>query len=185
MAGAVVLAVAVVLAAARWSPDVPSWPVATIVTARTPAARSHASPRRPAVVATLAALRRPAIVKESPPRPLPATAIGIVLAAARAQLGKPYVYGAAGPNSFDCSGLTQFVWAKAGVMLPHNAAAQWSVTRRVSLEDMRPGDLVFASSLGHVGIYIGGGKMIHAPQTGKRVQISPLHRNTVGAGRVQ
>lgn len=111
------------------------------------------------------------------------TTAEIVLARARAQLGKPYVYGASGPRSFDCSGFTQFVWAGAGVRLPHNAAAQYASTRRVPLKQMRPGDLVFSSGLGHVGIYVGGGKMIHAPQSGDRVKISPLNPSTMGAGR--
>ena len=111
------------------------------------------------------------------------TAAEIVLARARAQLGKPYVYGSAGPNSFDCSGLTQFVWAGAGISLPHNAAAQYGTTRRLALKDARPGDLVFSSGLGHVGIYIGGGRMIHAPQTGRHVEIAPLRQSVVGFGR--
>jgi cell wall-associated NlpC family hydrolase len=111
--------------------------------------------------------------------------VEIVLAKARAQLGKAYVYGNAGPNTFDCSGLTQFVWAAAGVGLPHNAAAQYDTIRHVPLKDMRPGDLVFSGygGIGHVGIYIGGGRMIHAPHSGAHVEIAPLHGNSVGAGR--
>lgn len=111
------------------------------------------------------------------------TAAEIVLARARAQLGKRYVYGGAGPDSFDCSGFTQFVWAAAGISLPHNAAAQYASTRRVPLKDARPGDLVFSSGLGHVGLYLGRGRMIHAPQTGRSVEIAPLRRNVVGFGR--
>jgi len=113
------------------------------------------------------------------------TAIEIVLAKARAQLGKPYVYGADGPNAFDCSGLTQFVWAAAGVQLPHNAAAQYDTVRHVAAKDLRPGDLVFfgGGGIGHVGLYIGGGKMIHAPYTGTNVQVAPLQSDLVGAGR--
>jgi cell wall-associated NlpC family hydrolase len=113
------------------------------------------------------------------------TAIEIVLAKARAQLGKPYVYGAAGPNAFDCSGFTQFVWAAAGVSLPHNAAAQYGTVRHIAAKDLRPGDLVFFGGgyIGHVGLYIGGGKMIHAPYTGTNVQVAPLQSDLVGAGR--
>lgn len=111
------------------------------------------------------------------------TTIEVVLAAARAQLGKPYVYGSAGPGSFDCSGLTQFVWGRAGVGLPHNAAAQYASVRHVAAKDARPGDLVFSSGLGHVGIYIGRGRMIHAPQSGEHVEVSPLHANIVGFAR--
>jgi len=113
------------------------------------------------------------------------TAIELVLAKARAQLGKPYVYGAAGPNAFDCSGFTQFVWAAAGVSLPHNAAAQYGTVRHVAAKDLRPGDLVFFGGgyIGHVGLYIGGGKMIHAPYTGTNVQVAPLQSDLAGAGR--
>jgi len=113
------------------------------------------------------------------------SAVEIVLAKARAQLGKPYVYGSAGPNSFDCSGFTMFVWAAAGVGLPHNAAAQYDSVRHVPAKDLRPGDLVFFGSggIGHVGLYVGGGKMIHAPYTGTRVQVAPLQSDLVGAGR--
>jgi peptidoglycan DL-endopeptidase CwlO len=113
------------------------------------------------------------------------TAIEIVLAKARAQLGKPYVYGAAGPNAFDCSGFTQFVWGAAGVSLPHNAAAQYDAVRHVATKDLRPGDLVFFGGgyIGHVGLYIGRGQMIHAPYTGTNVQIAPLQSDLVGAGR--
>jgi cell wall-associated NlpC family hydrolase len=94
---------------------------------------------------------------------------------AYAQLGKPYVYGGAGPNSFDCSGLTMRAWGAAGVSLPHNAAAQQSMTHSVSLSAMQPGDLVFFGSPAyHVGIYIGGGRMIAAPHTGTVVQIQSL-----------
>jgi cell wall-associated NlpC family hydrolase len=90
---------------------------------------------------------------------------------AYAQLGKPYCYGGAGPSCYDCSGLTMKAWGAAGVGLPHNAAAQYSATRRVSFADLQPGDIVFFDSLGHDGMYVGGGKMIHAPHTGTTVQI--------------
>lgn len=91
------------------------------------------------------------------------------------ELGKPYVYGAAGPDSFDCSGLTQFVYGKAGVYLPHYTGSQWNSGRHVSFSELKPGDLVFFySDLHHVGIYIGDGKMIHAPQTGDVVKITAL-----------
>jgi cell wall-associated NlpC family hydrolase len=111
------------------------------------------------------------------------SAIEIVLAMARRQLGKPYVYGSAGPGTFDCSGLTMFVWGHAGVDLPHNAAAQYASMRHVAPKDIRPGDLVFSGGLGHVGLYIGDGKMIHAPHSGARVEVAPLHSNLAGVGR--
>jgi cell wall-associated NlpC family hydrolase len=107
---------------------------------------------------------------------------------AYAQLGKPYCYGGAGPGCFDCSGLTMKAWGAAGVGLPHNAAAQYNATRRVAFADLQPGDLVFFSGLGHEGMYVGGGKMIHAPHSGTVVQIVGIssgyyRQNFVSGGR--
>jgi len=94
------------------------------------------------------------------------------------ELGKPYVWGAAGPNSFDCSGLTQYVWAKAGVYLDHYTGSQWNEGRHVSRGELQPGDLVFfGSDLHHVGIYIGNGNMIEAPHSGANVRISGAFRS--------
>jgi cell wall-associated NlpC family hydrolase len=107
--------------------------------------------------------------------------IKLVLKFARKQLGKPYRYGAVGPDSFDCSGFTMYVWRKGGVSLPHNSGAQRAATKSVPLDKMKPGDLVFSS--GHVGMYIGNGKMIHSPHTGRTVSIDPIHSNAYGAGR--
>jgi cell wall-associated NlpC family hydrolase len=93
------------------------------------------------------------------------------------ELGKPYQWGAAGPNSFDCSGLTMYVWAKAGVYLDHYTGSQWNEGAHVSREQLQPGDLVFfGSDLHHVGLYIGNGNMIEAPYTGANVRISPAFR---------
>jgi peptidoglycan DL-endopeptidase CwlO len=105
----------------------------------------------------------------------------LVLATARKQLGKPYHYGSAGPSSFDCSGFTMYVWRSAGVYLPHSSSGQFGSLPSVPLSKARPGDLVY--SPGHIGLYIGDGKMIHAPQTGQNVEIAPLHSNVVGAVR--
>jgi cell wall-associated NlpC family hydrolase len=96
------------------------------------------------------------------------------VAAAKAQIGDPYVYGADGPGAFDCSGLTQFAWKKAGVRLPRVAASQFARGRKVSWKNKQPGDLLFFRGLGHVGMYIGHGKMVHSPSSGKRVQIVKL-----------
>jgi cell wall-associated NlpC family hydrolase len=104
---------------------------------------------------------------------------------AYAQLGDPYVYGAAGPGSFDCSGLTMFAWSSAGVSLPHSSSAQYASTRHIAISDLQPGDLVFYySPISHVGIYIGGGRIIHAPHPGQSVEIASLHMMPlVGAAR--
>jgi cell wall-associated NlpC family hydrolase len=104
---------------------------------------------------------------------------------AYAQLGDPYVYGAAGPSAFDCSGLTMFAWNSAGVSLPHSSSAQYSSTRHVAISDLQPGDLVFYySPISHVAIYIGGGRIIHAPHPGRSVEIAPLHEMPIsGAAR--
>ncbi|MFI7430310.1 NlpC/P60 family protein [Micromonospora sp. NPDC049836] len=107
---------------------------------------------------------------------------GVVSSAARtaiktacAQVGDPYVWGATGPNSFDCSGLTQYAYKAAGISLTHFTGAQWNEGRHVSRSDARPGDLVFfGSDLHHVGLYLGNGVMVHAPRTGKPVQVSSI-----------
>jgi cell wall-associated NlpC family hydrolase len=93
-----------------------------------------------------------------------------------AQVGKPYQYGATGPRSYDCSGLAQAAWRSAGVQLPRTTWTQWSwgADRRVSLNALQPGDLLFSRGLGHMGIYVGGGKMVHAPQTGDVVKVVDL-----------
>ena len=91
---------------------------------------------------------------------------------ALAQVGDSYVYGAAGPSAFDCSGLTMMAWAQAGVGLPHSSSAQFGSGPHVSSSALQPGDLVFYySPISHVGIYIGNGLIVHAanPGTGVRV----------------
>jgi len=93
-----------------------------------------------------------------------------VIAFAKRQLGKPYVWGATGPNSYDCSGLTQDAWKAAGVSLPRTTWDQVKVGTKVPKSQMRPGDLVFFySDISHVGIYAGNGKIIHAPKPGSTI----------------
>jgi cell wall-associated NlpC family hydrolase len=95
------------------------------------------------------------------------------VAYARAALGKPYVYGATGPGSFDCSGLTQAAWRAAGVSIPRTSGAQWSGLTRVSASAVRPGDIVVYAGGAHVALYVGGGQIIESPRPGKVVQLSP------------
>ena len=96
-------------------------------------------------------------------------------ALAHRYLGIPYRWGGASASTgFDCSGFVMYVYAKVGVSLPHNAAAQYRYGRAVSRSALRPGDLVFFNGLGHNGIYVGGGRFIHSPHTGDVVKISSL-----------
>lgn len=98
-----------------------------------------------------------------------------VLATAKAQLGKPYVYAATGPDSFDCSGFTSYAFKAAGVSLPRVSRAQAGAGKRVSRSDLKPGDLVFYySPISHVAIYVGNGKIIHSPRPGKTVSYAPV-----------
>jgi len=120
----------------------------------------------------------------------PATGKGaIAVAEARKHLGKPYVYGGSGPNNFDCSGLTAWAWKAAGVTLSHSAYTQWFETTRVPVDSVQPGDLLFfgkdgVESIHHNAIYIGGGDMIEASQTGTPVRIRGWRGgDLVGAGR--
>lgn len=103
------------------------------------------------------------------------------LAFAYAQLGKPYVWGATGPGSFDCSGLTMRAWESAGVGLPHFAAFQYQASHAIGYGDLRPGDLLFwatdgadSNTIYHEAIYIGGQQMIQAPRSGENVEISSM-----------
>lgn len=111
-----------------------------------------------------------------------------VLRFAFSQVGKPYVYGGTGPGGWDCSGLTQAAWRAAGVSLPRTTWQQWAwgANRKVDINDLQPGDLIFSEGLGHVSIYAGNGQIVHAPQTGdvvKVVKLSAYGRRLVGAIR--
>lgn len=109
------------------------------------------------------------------------------VAAALSKLGSPYVWAAAGPNSFDCSGLIMWAYAQVGISVPHYTGAIWNGFPRVSKNELQPGDIVFFyGDVHHAGIYLGGGKMVHAPQTGDVVKISPAFwgRDYTGAVRI-
>ena len=101
------------------------------------------------------------------PSVYPGGKAGVAVKFACAQIGKPYVWGADGPGGYDCSGLTSAAWRKAGVSLPHNAAAQRGVVKSVKESDLRPGDLVFYyGDIHHVGMYVGNGWLVHASRAG-------------------
>lgn len=111
----------------------------------------------------------------------------VAIAAAMSKIGSKYVWAAAGPNTFDCSGLVMWAWKQAGRSLPHSSAAMWSSTRHVSLSALQPGDLVFyGSPVHHVALYIGGGTIVHAPNAGSYVRTDSVSywKDIVGAGRL-
>ena len=118
----------------------------------------------------------PAPTPPTPPTPpAPSGGAGAAIAFARAQLGEPYVWGAAGPSAWDCSGLTMGAWGAGGKSLPHYSVAQYEQSTPISPSSLQPGDLVFwgssssASSIYHVALYAGNGQIIHAPRTGRPV----------------
>jgi cell wall-associated NlpC family hydrolase len=140
---------------------------------------AEAAARRQAALLRASRAQQPASVSTRTARPTAAPAVsgraGEAVRYAYAQLGDRYVWGAAGPDAFDCSGLTMMAWRAAGVSLPHSSRSQYSMGTHVSRSQLQPGDLVFFySPISHVGIYIGDGKMIHAPNPSERVQISPI-----------
>ena len=108
--------------------------------------------------------------------PAPASGVARAIAFARSQIGDPYVWGAAGPNAWDCSGLTMGAWRAGGISLPHYSVAQYSQSTPISMSSLRPGDLVFwgssssPSSIYHVALYVGNGMIIQAPRTGRDVE---------------
>jgi peptidoglycan DL-endopeptidase CwlO len=109
---------------------------------------------------------------------------GKVVDFAYAQLGKPYAWAADGPGSYDCSGLTLAAYRTVGVSLYHKVTVQWTEVSHLSRSELKPGDLVFYSGLGHVAIYIGNSKVIHAPTFGEVVKISPINMESIyGYGR--
>ncbi len=130
----------------------------------------------------------PAAAAPLGPPPPTSSGAAAAVASARAQIGKPYVYGGSGPDSFDCSGLVAWAWNAGGVGLSHSAQAQYSETTRVSTDNLQPGDVLFfgssTSDIGHDAIYTGGGMMVEAPHTGLNVrEVGAFRSDLVGAGR--
>ncbi|HEY2741806.1 MAG TPA: NlpC/P60 family protein [Gaiellaceae bacterium] len=157
--------------------------------ARERAARAAAEARLRAEIAARAAAKKAAeqqaqqststsnpVITPPPPVDIPIGSPGAGHAAAASialrYLGVPYVWGGASPSGFDCSGLVMYVYAQLGVSLPHYTVAQWNATEPISSPE--PGDLVFFNGLGHVGIYIGGGRFVNAPHTGSVVRIDSM-----------
>jgi cell wall-associated NlpC family hydrolase len=114
------------------------------------------------------------------PAPAPSSGAAAAIAYAQAQIGKPYQYAGAGPDSFDCSGLTMMAWAQGGVSMSHGSQSQYDSFPHVLISQLQPGDLVFFGSSGpsnhHVGLYVGNGSMIEAPHTGAFVRYSSIYR---------
>jgi cell wall-associated NlpC family hydrolase len=148
--------------------------------ARLKAAREAAA-RRQAEQLAAAATSTPT---STPTSTAPTSAATQAIAFARAQLGKPYQWGATGPDAYDCSGLTMAAYASAGVSIPRTSREQWTIGTHIgSMAELVPGDLVFyadgstASTIHHVGLYIGDGLMIEAPYTGANVRTASINRS--------
>ncbi|MES9519273.1 C40 family peptidase [Streptomyces capoamus] len=135
--------------------------------------RSAADPRQP-------------LEQRAGSAPAPTTRAAAAVAYAYGKLGSPYVWGATGPNAFDCSGLVQAAYRSAGISLPRTTYAQIDAGHRVSRSELQPGDLVFFySGISHVGIYVGNGRMIHAPNPSAPVRVAPIDEMPfAGATRV-
>ncbi|MFH7593819.1 NlpC/P60 family protein [Streptomyces racemochromogenes] len=151
--------------------------VERLLASLTPAELARLSSREAAV--TAGAQRTLVDSGRLPARTTPPTAEGnAALRYATAQIGKPYVWGAEGPASFDCSGLTSQAWEHAGRPIPRTSQEQWAQLPRVPLDRLRPGDLVvYFPKATHVALYIGDGKVIQAPRPGARVKVSPIAAN--------
>lgn len=130
--------------------------------------------------------RPPASEAPAPPPPPPpaSSRAATAVQAALAQVGKPYVYGAAGPGAFDCSGLMMYAWGAAGVSLPHSSSGQASIGTPVSISNLQPGDLVFYySPIHHVGMYIGHGMIVHAANPSVPVRVVPVNMMPITTAR--
>ncbi|HET9058577.1 MAG TPA: NlpC/P60 family protein, partial [Acidimicrobiales bacterium] len=145
--------------------------------------RTAAAAQVPAATTTTV----PGVYTPSPASQVPGAspAASVALQAALSRIGDPYVWGASGPNAFDCSGLVMWAYAQAGVSLPHFSGAQYAMTIHIPMSDLEPGDLVFPADPGqHVAMYVGNGMIVQAPYTGADVQEVPLSSFFVLASRV-
>lgn len=119
------------------------------------------------------------------PAPPSSSTGGSAASVALGQLGTPYVWGGGAPGGFDCSGLIAWAYAQVGISLPHYAAAQYSMGTPVPMDALEPGDLISFHGSGHIGMYIGGGQYVHAPQTGDVVKVSTLADRSDADGAVR
>jgi cell wall-associated NlpC family hydrolase len=164
-------------------PASPSATFAPPVAVPAPSASPGPAPVTRAPVTTTAA---PPVIPTAPSAPsAPPSGVSAAIAYAYAQIGKPYLWGGAGPDSFDCSGLVMRAYATAGINFDHSAQDQYNSTARVAISALRPGDLVFFGTPGnvyHVGIYVGGGSMVDAPHTGADVRVEGIYWSDLLAG---
>jgi cell wall-associated NlpC family hydrolase len=165
--------------------------IATLIAQQEAAARAAAAQAAAARLAAEQAARARTVsapnatLLASNPPPVGHGASGAV-AAAESRVGDWYQWGAAGPNTFDCSGLTMWAYAQVGVSLPHYSGGQYADTTHIPMSDLQPGDLVFPSDPGeHVAMYVGNGEIVEAPYTGAQVHIVPMGSWFVLASRVE
>jgi cell wall-associated NlpC family hydrolase len=151
------------------------------VRAQVRAEQARREAARRAMVAAAAAKARSLGFANLADTPAPSRVAAAAVRAALAQVGKPYRWGATGPATFDCSGLTRFAYTAAGLTLPRTSRQQWSAGHHLEVAELRPGDLVFwahdpanPSTIHHVGMYVGQGLMVHAPHTGALVRVDAL-----------
>lgn len=134
-----------------------------------------------ACVAPAASARLDGPPRREPPKPKPTLGQRAAKAALHA-VGVPYRWGGSSPaGGFDCSGLVYWAYGRLGISVPHSSYALYGLGRNVSRSRLKPGDVLFFSGLGHVGLYIGRGRMVHAPQSGRTVEIVPLGRSHYGS----
>jgi peptidoglycan DL-endopeptidase CwlO len=134
-----------------------------------------------ACVAPAASARLDGPPRREPPKPKPTPGQRAAKAALRA-VGVPYRWGGSSPDGgFDCSGLVHWAYGRLGISVPHSSYALYGLGRNVPRSRLKPGDVLFFSGLGHVGLYVGRGRMVHAPQSGRTVEIVPLGRSHYGS----
>jgi cell wall-associated NlpC family hydrolase len=157
-----------------------------------PSAALPVRTRAAALILLAALLAACAPLQRGAPGGSPGNPGSAALLAAESRIGAPYRHGGSGPDAFDCSGLVAYAYRRAGINVPRTAAEQYAAARPVTRSDLRPGDLVFFRLAGrevsHVGIYAGGDRFVHAPQSGGQVRIASLDdewygTRYAGAGR--